>query len=249
MGKENLTLLSCSYNTPEITEAMIKSFVHFFGKDYPILIIENSTDERTVKILEENNIEYIRNPGGTHSPSVDIALDKCKTDYAILVDTDILFLDKSKDILQAIMKSDMTLAGTVCASRFGHNLFPRVHPWFLFIDVKKIKELGIKFHDENRIVATKSDSFYKNLPLAPIEPAICKYDVGATFYEDVVNAGLKVFDSPAIPKVYTHMECASWLKPVEREEGLYDKMYEHHMAIAKHFESVDIKFDSLTNTF
>ena len=242
MQKENLTLLSCSYNTPKITKAMLQSFIYFFGKEFPIFIVENSTDEETVKILEDNSISYFRNPGGTHSPSVDIAIENCKTDYALLVDTDILFQQGSLELLRALMKSDMTLAGSVCGDRAGHVLHPRVHPWFMYINIKNIKENNIKFHDAKRIIESHSEQFYNSFPFAKHDESIRKYDVGATFYEDVNSAGLKIFDCPTMENLYLHFEGSSWAFNIPGSEDKFANLMKMHEQYKKPYDTVNINF-------
>jgi len=196
---------------------MIKSWVKHNGKGSEILVVENSTNEDTVKILDNNNINYIRNSGGTHSPSVDLALEQCGTDYALLVDTDIIHNEPFQPIYDLLTESETKLAGTMCGDRGGHRLHNRIHPWYMFIDVKSIKEHGIKFHDEKRIIATQSENFYGHNPLSPYNLNIIKYDVGSTFYEDINNNGLKIADVPIIEKWYTHYEGSSWHGTVDHK--------------------------------
>ncbi len=70
---KDITLISCSYNTPHVTSNMLKSFINFHP-ECEILICENSTDDVTADILSKSNIPYIRNKSGLHGPSVDLLL-------------------------------------------------------------------------------------------------------------------------------------------------------------------------------
>lgn len=209
----NCTILTCSYNTPEYTMTMLKSFVvvHGFTETYNLLIIDNSTDEETAKLLAENNIEYIRNPGGRHSTSIDCLISNCRTDYALLVDTDIIFQLPMYKLLKVIQEQKGTLLGDVCGNRGGFNLHPRVQPWFCMINVSDIKKHGIKWHDEKRIKESNSDLFYAEIPFNPNKGnKILFYDNGATFYEDINKAGLKIIDAKGIRNYFRHYEGASW---------------------------------------
>lgn len=190
----NITLASCSYNTPEVTITMLRSF--FFHHDFTnVLICENSSNEDTVKLLVENNVPFIRNENGLHAPSVDNLIEKCKTDYMLLVDTDVIFLKNHEDIFSQFKNSKLTLLGEICGDRGGKRLHNRVHPWHCFINVKDIKEHNIKFYDYERQV--KRDG-------TPI------YDVGASFFEDIKNAKLKIGDVKLENLYYKHYEGMSW---------------------------------------
>ena len=96
----DLTIVCCSYNTPDVFELCLKSFVfhHSLGP-HKIVIVENSTDTATQEMLDSNNIPYFKNPGGTHSPSVDLGLGLVRTRYALLIDTDVIldfFFDRQQ---------------------------------------------------------------------------------------------------------------------------------------------------------
>lgn len=241
---KDLTLITCSYGTPEITTTMLKSFVSVHGDGpHNLLLMENSTNEDTVKLLKDNNIGYIRNAGFTHSEGVDLALGMCKTRYALLVDTDIIFEEKIDGLVDMLVKSGATLMGTICGDRAGYKLKPRVHPWFCFINVDNIKKCNIRFHVKNddRLWKTNSMGFYQNIPLNGSPDNLFEYyDVGATFFEDVSRAGLKTFNVNGIEKVYTHYEGSSWKKlagdvgnRVQHHKTMmeYRKVYEKYLTV------------------
>ena len=190
---DNLTLMSCSYNTPDVTLTMLRSFFSLHDET-KVWICDNSTNDDTQKLLEENKVPTIRNVGGLHSPSVDILLDTCKTDYALLVDTDVIFLKNHEDIFKQFKDADIALLGEVCGDRGGKELHYRVHPWHCFINVKQIKQFGIRFYDRDR-QANKTGRIY---------------DVGATFFEDIKKVGLKIGDVRLQDNYYLHYEGMSW---------------------------------------
>lgn len=189
---------------------MLRSFV-FHNPKYiqPIVISENSTDEETTRRLSECEITFLRNPGGSHAQTVDAVLREVKTPYALVVDTDIIFNDNIESLVDTAIRQKITLMGEVCGSRGGYNLFPRVHPWFMIVNVNDLRKHEIKFYSPERIEATDSTGFYKNVPIQPYTNTK-KYDVGATFYEDIQNAGLKIYDFKADPEYFTHLEGMSW---------------------------------------
>ena len=143
---DNITLISCSYNTPIVTDNMLKTFTTLHP-ECKVLICDNSTDSATSDILDNAKIPYLKNAGGLHGPSVDILFERCKTDYALLVDTDVLFLKKHDDIFNQFKAQNITLMGEIVGDRGGKKLHPRVNPWHCFIDLKAVKDNKIKFFD------------------------------------------------------------------------------------------------------
>jgi hypothetical protein len=191
---ENLTLTSCSYNTPEVTLTMLKSYFKYHDSTH-VLICENSSNDETEILLKNNNVPYIKNKNGLHSPSVDVLIQNCKTDYMLLVDTDIIFLKNHTDILDMMKKMDITLLGEVCGDRGGKKLHNRVHPWHCFINVKNIKEKGIKFYDYDRQVKRDGEKIY---------------DVGASFFEDIKKNNYKIGNVKLQDIYFKHYEGMSW---------------------------------------
>ena len=191
---KNITLATCSYNTPDVTETMLRSFFSHH-EETEVLVCENSSNEETTKILAENKVPFLINKGGLHAPSVDKLIEKCKTDYMLLVDTDVIFLKNHEDIFEQFKSANLTLLGEICGDRGGKRLHNRVHPWHCFINIKNVKEYGIKFYDYERQI--KRDG-------SPI------YDVGASFFEDIKNAKLKIADVKLEHSYYRHYEGMSW---------------------------------------
>lgn len=199
----NLTLIAAPYNTPEITECMLKTFTNLYPNT-KILISENSSNDETEIILKDNNIPYIRNKNGLHSPSVDLLLDSVTTDYALLVDTDVLFLKDMNHIFKIFVDSDITLMGEIVGDRGGKKLHKRVNPWHCFINVKKIKENNIKFHDE-KLLKSRDE---------------IRYDVGASFFEDIRKLKLKIGEFNGENVYYRHFEGMSWRVNKYKKNGI-----------------------------
>ena len=190
----NITLASCSYNTPLVTETMLRSFFKHHDET-EVLICENSSNEETVNLFRKEGVKFIRNEGGLHAPSVDILLNECKTDYMLLVDTDIIFLKNHTAIFNQVKDLNISLLGEICGDRGGKKLHNRVHPWHCFINVKHIKENNIKFYNYDRQI--KRDG-------SPI------YDVGASFFEDIKKAKLKIGGVKLEHNYFKHYEGMSW---------------------------------------
>lgn len=194
---ENLTLISCSYNTPKVTENMLKSFL-MFHPNTEILICENSKTEETRDILKTANIPFIQPNTEFHSPSVDALLENINTDYALLVDTDIIFLKNNDMAFKTFKDMELTLMGDIIDSVSSHH--NRVNPCHCFINVKNIKQYNIKFHDIERTdTSEQSNGRY--------------YDVGSSFLEDVLKEKLKVGDYKGNTFDYKHYGSMSWAIP------------------------------------
>ncbi len=190
---EDITLISCSYNTPEVTLTMLRSFFKHH-KETKVLIVDNSTNNETENLLKIYNVPYIRNEGGLHLQSVDILLSNIKTKYALLVDTDVIFYKDHTLIFDKFKEMKLSLLGEICGDRGGKLIHNRVHPWHCFIDVDSIKNNNIKFYN----------------PVKQFSVSEKIYDVGCTFFEDVKNCNLKIGNIKLEGSYFKHYEGMSW---------------------------------------
>lgn len=195
---DELTLISCSYNTPDITLTMLRSWAAVHNEPQKVIICDNSTNEETADILSKNNIPYIRQIGDTHGNGVNKLLEKCETKYALLVDTDVIFLKNHKDIFEQFKNQSLTLLGKVEGDRGGKQIYNRVNPWHCFINVEDIRNNNIIFFDEKRM----KDSFSRSKI----------YDIGSTFFEDIKEKKLKIGTVDLSNRYYYHFEGMSWYK-------------------------------------
>ena len=211
---EDLTLITCSYNTPDVIITMLKSFIDKhsnYTDKFNLLLMENSTDDKTEILLKNNNINYIKNENLSHHKAVNNALKICKTKYALLVDSDIIFEQSIHKLYSLFKKENITLMGDICGNRGGYLLKPRVHPWFCFINIENIKKYNIQFFDQKRIDETKSNDFYNNIPiLTNYDNKTELYDVGSTFFEDIAKNNLKICGVNNITCFFKHYEGSSW---------------------------------------
>jgi len=207
---DDLTLGTCSYNTPHITMTMLKSW-KVINSDVTnkLCIIDNSHNEDTAQLLQDNEINYQRVVGGTHYNGVQLMLNNVTTKYLLLVDTDVIFNKDLTDIINFFINGNYTIMGEVCGDRGGQPLFPRIHPWFCLINVEHIRSKKIAFVNMPKIKATNSQQYYANMPLIS-SVRNRKYDVGATFLEDIIHARLKAYNSKLDPEYYFHYEGMSW---------------------------------------
>lgn len=190
---KDITLISCSYNTPHVTTNMLKSFINFHP-ECDILICENSTDEKTADFLKKSDIPFIRNKSGLHGPSVDLLFKKITTKYALLVDTDVIFLKNHDDIFQQVCDMNISLMGDIEGDRGGKRIHKRVHPWHCFINIEEINKNKINFYDSERMLKKES----------------VIYDVGSSFFEDCKKNKLRIADFKGGNVYYKHYEGMSW---------------------------------------
>lgn len=131
----------------------------------------------------------------SHGNAVNAAFDLVKTKYVLLVDSDVLFLKDIKKPYEKFKEGGFVLMGEVVGDRGGKSLYPRVNPWFCFIDLEQLKEHDINFYDHHRTKEIKSERIY---------------DIGSTMFEDVIKADLTVANAKMENKYFKHYEGMSW---------------------------------------
>jgi hypothetical protein len=174
---------------------MLASFIAIHNEGpYNLALYDNSTNDETAKLLEEAGVPFITNGASCHGPTINKALNACKTDIALIVDTDIIFLQSIQQFINTFKKHPHVAAiGTISGSRgSGKNVHPRLDPWFMFINVALIKKFGITFYSKRKV---SNDIIY---------------DVGSSFLEDLAKHNLQVLAVQGMEKFATHWEGLSW---------------------------------------
>ena len=182
---EDLTIVSCNYSTPELIKNLKISLTKV-GNKCKLLIID------TGNLFTDGDIHL---PMTSHGNAVNKAFDIVDTRYMLLVDSDVLFLKDFSPPFEKFKENGFTLMGEVVGDRGGKSLYPRVNPWFCFIDLGQLKEHNIQFYDHHRTKVVKSNR---------------KYDIGSTMFEDVITAGLTVGNVKMEGKYFKHYEGMSW---------------------------------------
>lgn len=193
----DLTLITCNYNTPNLIIKLLQSVKHTSSQLPKIIVINTSTTEDSDKILSENNIPYFNFKGASHGEAVDLAFEKVKTKYVLLVDSDVIFLKDFLPVFEKFKSLNLTLMGKVVGNVAGKNLYERVEPWYCFIDYEKIKKNKIHFFDKERVKKSKKDN-------------IKVYDVGSTMFEDVQKADLLIGNVDLENIYFKHYGGMSW---------------------------------------
>lgn len=188
----DITILTCNYNTPELIVNMLKS-VKQTCSQIPNLVVMNTSTEVS-DILDVNKIPYFNYRGGIHGEAVNLGFKKIKTRYVLLVDSDILFIKDFKPAFDKFKSLNLAIMGKVVGDCAGKLLYPRVEPWYCFIDLNILKSKKIEFFDRDRSIKI---------------PNTRMYDVGSTMFEDITNAGLLIGDAN-LENYFTHFGGMSW---------------------------------------
>lgn len=185
---EDLTIVTCNCDTPDLIINLKRSIEKHCSVLPKILVMD--TGESSMMAIQ--NIKMLNT---SHGNAVNAAFDLVKTRYMLLVDSDVLFLKDIKKPYEKFKEGGFVLMGEVVGDRGGKSLYPRVNPWFCFIDLEQLKEHNINFYDHHRTKEMKSERIY---------------DIGSTMFEDVINAELTVANAKMENKYFKHYEGMSW---------------------------------------
>lgn len=187
----------CHYNTPELTEACIKSLKKH-TPDIDVYVFDNSNrrpftaEMEGVKVIDNTKGRYIdfrkfldRYPrrvdetindwaSAKHCYTVDFMTDVLPDGF-LLMDSDILV----KQDVTRFFRRDRAYVGMNHVNR-AHKLerIPRVLPFLCWINVPMLNAAGIRYFDGDRMWKLRPEYPYK------------WYDTGAVLYHDVKHKNL-----------------------------------------------------------
>lgn len=192
----NLTILTSNFNTNHQTPNLLKSLVTVV-KDLPkAIVINTSTVPECELPLQFEGIPYYNFRGGIHGEAVNLGLRKVKTRYVLLVDSDVIFLKDFFPAFERFKETGCALMGKVTGDCGGKLLYPRVEPWYCFMDLHQLKAHKIEFFDRERSKKSKSEERV--------------YDIGSTLFEDIEKFGLTIADVDLEGKYFKHYGGMSW---------------------------------------
>lgn len=193
----SLSILTCNYNTPDITKNMLSSLnrTSHLAKDR-IYVMDTSPISGELSHHLSNDVFIEDLPNYPHGKAVNYALNFIQNDHVLLIDSDVIFYKDIAPIYEKFKEGDFTLLGNVSGDRGGKSLHPRVDPWFCFINRRHLIENGIVFFDEKRTLRSRNENRI--------------YDVGSTMFEDVINADLRIANFNGENKYFKHYEGMSW---------------------------------------
>ncbi len=216
--KKNIVIVH--YNTPYLTECLVRS-INLFVRDAVIYIFDNSDKQPfTAKF---DNVTIIDNTAGQiinfdewlkqypeslkstgrlnhyasakHCYTIQKCIDMFDENF-VLLDSDIFL---KRDISNLFSTEEVVMASTEAWK--GKS---RIIPYICFINVKKCKELGIRYFDENHIHGlTKVGD---------------RYDTGAFFYEQIHDKKLSI-KRLSLSEYIVHYKAASWVEDAKKHHG------------------------------
>jgi hypothetical protein len=80
--------------------------MHVHNRTQRLIIVDNSTNSDTQSLLYDHKVPYTVHPGMSHGDGVNEALKLCKTKYALLVDTDVIFTQDHSSIFKQFKDMD-----------------------------------------------------------------------------------------------------------------------------------------------
>ena len=226
------TIITCAYNTPLITECLLKSYLKYHPGYHRLTLIDNSTNNETRDMLDSYNIEYVKgekvlgkpptkDSWWTHHTGLDWAVNKCITPYCLILDTDILFrknivkffeiFHNNSDEYVAMgehMPKDKpkTVKDGKVVIASDEYILPRIHPCFMLLNVDFFKENKLSFSEPKNIKPENKDE---------------KYDVGSYLYEQIYKLGKQTIRIEKDDKSYIHCEGLSWAEGVNKKIDFY----------------------------
>jgi glycosyltransferase involved in cell wall biosynthesis len=189
----DLTLLTCNFNTPYLIDGLLKSLIKTSSSLPKILVMDTSTEQ---SCIVPDHIPSFRFTGGTHGEAVNLAFKKIKTRYVLLVDSDILFLQDFKKPFEVFKQEGAAAMGKIVGDVAGKSLYPRIEPWYCFLDLSVLNQFKIPFFDAVRTSNSKNSNRI--------------YDIGSTMFEDLNKRSLKIIDVDLEGKYFKHYGGMSW---------------------------------------
>ena len=235
-----LNILIVHYNTPKLTECLIKSINKFVGTDCHVYIFDNSDvspftyRQENITILDNTHGEIIdfhkwlenypnktadakRNGYGSakHCYTIEKCLDLLGVDEFVLMDSDILL---KKDIRDICNEENIFPAEIV---KQNNKIIDKAAPFLCYINVKKCKTLGVHYFNEN---------YMFGLHKVDINKKCDYYDTGAWFYLDAKRFQYSTFK---LDDYIEHLGSASWTNGKNEDEWLarYRNLYDDEKVV------------------
>ena len=241
---DDFTIITCSYNTPLVTECMLKSFYKYHSDvKHRIIVVENSTNDDTSDMLKRYNIPFVNGKKALprpdnkdewwyHHTGLDWAVNNCTTPYCLILDTDIIFRNNIKRLLSIFSQNkDYVAMGEHISGGNPQRItdgkvinvsdeyiLPRIHPCFMLLDVE--------FFNNNKLTFSTPKNFKHNKNNT--------YDIGSFLLESIYKLGKKTIRVESNEPSYIHCGGLSWVTGAEY------KMHIYKTSVAPDLGQVDI---------
>lgn len=207
---DNLTIMTVNFNTPEFIYTLVSSYKKYNSwckekiyvidngcvKDIPEGEYSDFILEDFDKSLYRDLEQYSKNSkektlaSAHHAFTIDWFIkNRVKTDYLLLIDSDIIFKRSFENELKEFIENDYGLMGFERTTYSCHC----IAPWACFINVKKMKDLKLNYFDINRILFVNDND---------------THDTGASLFEDFRKNDVKI-KSTADNTFYIHLKGGS----------------------------------------
>ena len=204
MKDERFTIITCSYNTPLITECMLRSYCKYHGGQHRIIVIDNSTNDETKIMLDKYRVPYVdgntitkNKDWSSHYLGLDWAVKNCTTPNCLILDTDILFKENIYLLFERFVDDkDVVALGPHCTEykTDTKRILPRIHSCFMMLDVEFFnKHCDLTFSD------SVSDGLEEGQA----------YDVGSYLYKRIIDLKKKTLNVE-YNRYYVHAGGGSW---------------------------------------
>lgn len=165
-NEKNTQILVVNYNTPDYIIEQYKSIRKYIGDDISINIVDNSDKKisKRGKKIEVLNKDLYDIPNKDinfkifkigknihHGPGMDYGINQIKTDYILILDSDICILHNLLEIFKNNYKSNFNCMGLLMyVDKTGHktnkkNGIKYIHPSVMLIDRDKYLNNEKKF--------------------------------------------------------------------------------------------------------
>jgi len=232
---ETPTLLCINFNGTPHLELMLKSYVLNHYKDEPLklCLIDNCSTDGSYEWLLENGVPVRRLESNIgHENAIELVYPEL-TGSILLVDSDVIFYNNIHHYFDRLKDGVVASGDLVTGDNIGTDIMPRLGAWGIWFDIDACKAAGI--------------TYFRNKDS-------CAYDVASQFYENIIQAGLKVDVQPRLPGNidrdeegmrfgdWAHLGKCSW--EMHKHGDRFDEVEMRKSYVRrrlKEFESVDLK--------
>jgi hypothetical protein len=207
-----------SFNTAAATELCVRSMRHYAGYPFDLVVGDGGSHDRSLGMLRELEGRgwlrlQVAPEGRKHAEWLDLWARECPARFAVFCDSDVEFLGAGwlDDLVRTATADGAAL---VCARmqwpppEFRHpvtgaarRLSPRPTPWMLMLDLAQVRgrvDASFRYRD-----VVNADAFGGKVA----------YDVGAAYFEALVETGLSWAEMPeSFQRKFRHFGGLTWLK-------------------------------------
>lgn len=170
-----LTHFTPTYNREKLLHKLYESLLNQTNKNFVWMIVDDGSVDNTKEIVEKwkkekkINIEYFYKENGGKNSAMELAFEKCQTEYVCIVDSDDFLSNDATEVIYKYMPMcDKSTAGMVCR-RAHYDLKPFNECWGKEAEVLYFREIVEKYnYTQDTCLIFKTD-IVKNYHFPKIE--------------------------------------------------------------------------------